>query len=92
MGLERPNGAPAAMAQLGGNFSLVAKGLGAYSERVENPRELAPAFRRAIRATQEGQAALVEVMIRPLPTPQLPDTWSLEGEPYNPLLGGGRGE
>ena len=92
MGMERPTGAPAAMAQLGGNFSVVAKGLGAYSERVENPQDLAPAFRRAIRATQEGQAALVEVMIRPLPTPQLPDTWSLEGEAYNPLLGGGRGE
>ena len=55
----------------------MARGLGAYSERVVQPGELIPAFRRAIRATEEGQAALVEVMIKPLPAPELPDSWSL---------------
>ncbi len=75
MGMSRPTGAPPAMAQLGGDFSVVARGLGAYSERVENPRELIPAFRRAIRATEGGQAALVEVIIKPMRTPELPDTW-----------------
>ena len=77
MGMEDPNGTPPEVAVLGGNFSVVADGLGCYSERVENPDDLQNAFRRAIRATEEGQSAMVEVMIRPLPTPELPDTWSL---------------
>ena len=77
MGMEDPNGTPPEVAVLGGNFSVVADGLGCYSQRVENPDELQDAFRRAIRATEEGQSAMVEVMIRPLPTPELPDNWSL---------------
>jgi acetolactate synthase-1/2/3 large subunit len=77
MGMERPAGTPPTMAQLGGNFSVVAQGLGAYSERVEHPDNLIPAYQRAIRATQEGQAALVEVMIKPMRTPELPDDWSV---------------
>ena len=77
MGMENPNGTPPEMAVLGGNFSVVANGLGCWSERVEHPEEIRPAFRRAIRATDAGQPALVEVMIRPLPTPELPDDWSL---------------
>ena len=77
MSMDKPSGPPPSFAELGGNFSVVAKGLGAYSERVEQPGELVSAYRRAIRATEEGQAALVEVMIRPLPTPELPDDWSL---------------
>lgn len=77
MGMERPGGTPPAMAQLGGNFSEVARGLGAYSERVERPQEIIPTLRRAIKATEEGQAALVEVMIKPMRTPDLPDDWSL---------------
>ena len=77
MTADRPNAAPLSMAALGGDFSMVARGLGAYSERVEQPGELIPAFRRAIRATEDGQAALVEVITRHLPTPELPDDWSL---------------
>lgn len=77
MGMNRPNGTPPALAQLGGNFSVVAQGLGAYSERVEHPDNLVPAYRRAIRATQDGQAALVEVMIKPMRTPELPDDWAV---------------
>ena len=77
MALDKPGTAPASVAELGGDFSMVARGLGAYSERIEQPADLIPAFRRAIRATEEGQAALVEVLIRPLPQPELPDTWSL---------------
>ena len=63
------------MAELGGNFSVVAQGLGAHSQRVEQPSELKGAFRRAIEATESGQAALVEVMIRPMPTPETPEDW-----------------
>ena len=77
MQMQRPTGPPPAMAELGGNFSVVAQGLGAYSERVEHPDSLMPAYRRAIQATEDGQAALVEVMITPLPTPDLPDDWSV---------------
>jgi acetolactate synthase-1/2/3 large subunit len=77
MGMNRPGGTPPAVAQLGGNFSVVAQGLGAYSERVEHPDNLIPAYRRAIHATEAGQAALVEVMIKPMRTPELPDDWSV---------------
>jgi acetolactate synthase-1/2/3 large subunit len=77
MAMDRDNAAPPTMAELGGNFSVVAQGLGAYSERVEQPSELQAAFRRAIDATESGQAALVEVMIKPMPTPEAPDDWSL---------------
>ena len=77
MGMENPAGTPPEMAVLGGNFSVVGEGLGAWTERVEHPDDIRPAFQRAIRATEEGQPALVEVMIRPLPTPELPDDWSL---------------
>ena len=76
MSMDSPAGPPPSMAELGGNFSVVARGLGAYSERVEQPDELIPAYRRAIRATEEGQAAVVEVIIKPMPTPELPDDWS----------------
>jgi acetolactate synthase I/II/III large subunit len=77
MGMERPGGTPPTVALLGGNFSEVARALGAYGERVEQPGELVSAFQRGIKATREGQAALVEVMIKPMRTPQLPDDWSL---------------
>jgi len=77
MGMHRPGGTPPAVAQLGGNFSVVAQGLGAYGERVEHPDHLIPAYRRAIQATEAGQAALVEVMIQPMRTPELPDDWSV---------------
>ena len=77
MSMDRPGAAPPSMAQLGGNMSVVAQGLGAHAERVEEPAGLVPAYRRAIRATEEGQSAVVEVMIKPMPTPDLPDDWSL---------------
>ena len=77
MSMDKPTGPPPTMAELGGNFSIVATGLGAHAERVEQPSELIPAYKRAIRATEEGQAAVVEVMIKPMATPELPDDWSL---------------
>jgi acetolactate synthase-1/2/3 large subunit len=77
MGMDRPGGNPPAVAELGGNFSEVARGLGAWSERVEEPAEILPTLRRAIRSTEEGQAALVEVMIKPMRTPDLPDDWQV---------------
>jgi acetolactate synthase-1/2/3 large subunit len=38
----------------------MARALGGYAERVERPEEIAPAIRRARRATEEGMAALLE--------------------------------
>ena len=77
MAMARETAAPPAMAQLGGNFALVAQGLGAHARRVEQPDELPDAFRQAIAATENGQPALVEVAIRPLPTPETPEGWGL---------------
>ena len=77
MGMDRPGGPPPAVSELGGNFTMVAQGLGAHAERVEDPTEIIPAFRRAIQATENGQAAVVEVIIKPMPTPEVSDDWSL---------------
>ncbi len=38
----------------------MARALGGYAERVERPQAIAPAIKRARRATEEGTAALLE--------------------------------
>ena len=48
--------------ELGGNYSKIAEGLGAYSERGENPHELKGAIKRVQNANQEGRPALLEVI------------------------------
>lgn len=48
------------MADLGGDYAAMASAMGGWSERVEDPDEIAPALLRAKRATEEGQAALLE--------------------------------
>jgi acetolactate synthase-1/2/3 large subunit len=45
---------------LGGNYAALARELGGWSERVEDPAEIANAFQRARRQTQEGRACLLE--------------------------------
>ncbi|MBI4337398.1 MAG: thiamine pyrophosphate-requiring protein [Chloroflexi bacterium] len=45
---------------LGGNYADIGRALGGYAERVESPAEIAPAIRRARKATEEGRAALLE--------------------------------
>jgi acetolactate synthase-1/2/3 large subunit len=45
---------------LGGNYAALARELGGWSERVEDPAEIAKAFRRARRQTEEGRACLLE--------------------------------
>ena len=50
--------------QLGGNYALVAEGLGACAEKVNTPEQLAPAIQRAMAANQNGQPALLEVMTK----------------------------
>ena len=45
---------------LGGDYADMGRAMGGYAERVEDPEDVAAAFRRAWRATQEGRAALLE--------------------------------
>ncbi|HLG72912.1 MAG TPA: thiamine pyrophosphate-requiring protein [Chloroflexota bacterium] len=45
-----------------GNYADMAKAMGGYAERVEQPAEVRPAIGRARRATEEGRPALVEVI------------------------------
>ncbi len=45
---------------IGGNYAGLARDLGGWSERVENPAEIGEAILRARRQTQEGRACLLE--------------------------------
>ncbi|MAG36044.1 MAG: hypothetical protein CL878_07360 [Dehalococcoidia bacterium] len=45
---------------LSGDYAAVAKGLGAYSERVEQPTDIKPAIQRALSAIADGKPALLE--------------------------------
>ena len=47
--------------QMSGNYAQVAEGLGAHTETVDDPDELASAIQRAITANKEGQTALLQV-------------------------------
>ena len=50
--------------ELYGEYANVAKALGAYGERVEDPREIVPAIRRAEEAMATGKPALLEFMTK----------------------------
>lgn len=52
---------------LSGNYSEVARGLGAHSQRVEQPSDIVPAIEQAIRATRDGKPALLEFITREEP-------------------------
>ena len=43
-----------------GNYADLAKSLGGWAERVEEPNQIVPALMRAHRVTQDGRAALLE--------------------------------
>jgi thiamine pyrophosphate-dependent acetolactate synthase large subunit-like protein len=45
---------------LGGSYANLARDLGGWSERVEDPSQIADAIRRARRQTEEGRACLLE--------------------------------
>jgi acetolactate synthase-1/2/3 large subunit len=47
---------------ISGNYADMAKAFGGHGERVEKPEEIIPAIKRAIRATEEGKPALLEVL------------------------------
>ena len=48
----------------GGNCRDVAKALGGWAERVEQPDQIAPALKRAIEVTKSGHPAMVECMTK----------------------------
>jgi acetolactate synthase-1/2/3 large subunit len=45
---------------IGGRYADLARAMGGWSERVERPEDIAGAFARARKATESGQAALLE--------------------------------
>src|SRR3954471_24378168 len=53
--------------KLTGDYTAVAKGLGAYAEKVERPEDVKGAIERALQATGEGQPVLLEFITREEP-------------------------
>jgi acetolactate synthase-1/2/3 large subunit len=49
------------------NYSKVAEGLGAHSERIEKPDDLVPAFKRGIKSANAGRTALIECITTVFP-------------------------
>jgi thiamine pyrophosphate-dependent acetolactate synthase large subunit-like protein len=43
-----------------GRYADMARAMGGWSERIEDPEDVGPALMRARKATEEGQAALLE--------------------------------
>ena len=54
------NAYPGVARDVSGNYADMARAMGGYPERVENPAEIGPAIQRARRATEDGRAALLE--------------------------------
>jgi len=52
---------------LSGKYSDLARALGAFSERIERPADVAAALKRGIEATREGRPALLEFITREEP-------------------------
>jgi acetolactate synthase-1/2/3 large subunit len=50
---------------MGGDYSGVARALGAYAERLEDPDQIVPGLGRAQRAVAAGQTAVLEVITCP---------------------------
>jgi acetolactate synthase-1/2/3 large subunit len=53
--------------ELGGDYTMVAQGLGAHAERVTTPDAIGDAVRRAMDANGTGQPALIEMMTKEEP-------------------------
>jgi thiamine pyrophosphate-dependent acetolactate synthase large subunit-like protein len=45
---------------ISGHYANFAKALGCYGERIEHVKDIVPAIRRGIAATEKGQPALLE--------------------------------
>jgi acetolactate synthase-1/2/3 large subunit len=53
--------------KLTGDYTGVARSLGAYAERVEKPEDVKGAIERGFQATREGRPAVLEVITREEP-------------------------
>jgi acetolactate synthase-1/2/3 large subunit len=53
--------------RLSGRYADVAASLGAYSEQVQRPEEVAPAICRGIEATRNGRTAVLEMITKEEP-------------------------
>ena len=49
---------------LSGQFSEVAQALGAFAEKISEPKDIIPAIRRALEVTQSGRPAVLEFITR----------------------------
>jgi thiamine pyrophosphate-dependent acetolactate synthase large subunit-like protein len=49
---------------ISGNYTKVAEGLGGYTERVEQPKDIIPAIKRCLQEMAVGRPALLEVITR----------------------------
>jgi thiamine pyrophosphate-dependent acetolactate synthase large subunit-like protein len=49
---------------LTGDYSKVAEGLGAYSEKIESPDDVAPAIKRGLEVTKEGRPVVLEFITK----------------------------
>lgn len=49
---------------LSGNYSVIAEGCGGYAERVEQPKDIIPAIKRAKAANDSGKPALLEIITK----------------------------
>jgi acetolactate synthase-1/2/3 large subunit len=48
------------------DFAMIAKGMGVYAEGpITNPKDLAPALKRALAVVRKGQPALVDAVVEP---------------------------
>lgn len=54
---------------IGGHYADLARSMGGWSRRVENPAEIAQAIRDALAANARGEAALLEMITSPEMTP-----------------------
>lgn len=53
--------------RLSGHYAAVAAGLGAFSEQVQRPEDIAPALRRGIESTRNGRTAVLEFITKEEP-------------------------
>lgn len=58
---------------LSGNYADVARGLGAYAERVEQPGAVAPALKKALAVAHDGRPAVLEFITREEPDMPIPN-------------------
>ena len=54
---------------IGGHYADLARAMGGWSRRVENPAEVEQAIRGALIANDRGEAALIEMITSPEMTP-----------------------